>query len=243
MKRNRQINTSPPPAEEINRAIDECLKRFGTKKDAPYFRVLLQELIQNQTIPIDLLKSIPVRAQEAGKTRFDQLYDAAVALVFPGYRKDTLVRLLGEDYEKGTKVWRVLLPAKFDIAHVLIRAESFEQAFARGCDYACRMSLRKHGRIPVDLTLRVMFVSERALRRYLDMRWASRTHKRKQLKLVGRDLTPKQIHGARLAALGTPSQPHYKIARYAEQKDLQRVRETKGLIRESAIEAESFKKQ
>lgn len=242
MGRKRQIDTTPPPKAELDRAIAECVKRFGTQKDSEYFVLLLRELVTNQTIPLDLLESIPVRAQDAGKTRFDQLYDAAISLVFPSYRKDTLERLLGPNYEKATKIWRVIIPAKFGISHVLIRADSFEHAFARACDYACRMSLRKFQKVPVDLTLRVMFMGERALRRYLDMRWASRTLKRKQLKLVGRDITPKQLNGARLAALGTPKQPHYKIVRYSEMKDLQRVRESKGMVRESAVENESFRK-
>ena len=242
MRKTRQISTTPPSKAEIDRAIDLCVKRFGTRSDADYFRLLITELVKNQTIPIQLLEEIPVRAQKAGKTRFDQLYDAAMALVFPGYRKDTLVRLLGDEYRQGTKVWRIVFPTNLGISHILLRAETFQEAFALGCDYACRISLRKKAKIPVDLTIRVMFMSERALRRYLDMRWASRTLKRKQLKLVGRDLTPKQIHGARLAALGTPSQPMYRIARYAEMKDLQRIRESKGVIRESSVESESFRK-
>lgn len=242
MGRKKQISTTPPPREELDRAIEQCVKRFGTRKDSEYFTLLLRELVLNQTIPLDLLESIPVRAQDAGKTRFDQLYDAAVSLVFPSYRKDTLEQLLGPSYERGTKIWRVVIPQKYGISHVLIRADNFEHAFARACDYVCRMSLRKFQRVPVDLTIRVMFMGERALRRHLGMRWASRTLKRKQLKLVGRDITPKQLNGARLAALGTPKQPHYKIVRYSEMKDLQRIREGKKIIRESSVENESFRK-
>jgi hypothetical protein len=195
-------------------------------------------------VPLDLLKTVPLPAQEAGKTRFDQLYAAAMALVFPDYREETLRRFLGPEEPVGQdKVWRICFPEKFKIAHVFMRAGSFPQAFALGCDYACRISMRAFGRIPADLTIRVMFVSERALRRFLDMRWAAKTHIRMQLKLVGREFTPRMIQGARLAALGHPDSPMHSIAKYAEMKDLDRVRRSHGLVRRSAVESEVFKRR
>jgi hypothetical protein len=201
-------------------------------------------MIYQGVVPLDLLKKVPAPAQEAGKTRFDQLYAAAMALVFPDYREETLRRFLGPDAEPDQKkIWRVLFPEKFGLTHVFMRAETMQQAFALGCDYACRMSLRAFGMIPHDLSIRVMFVSERALRRFLDMRWASKTHIRMQLKLVGREFTPRMMDGAKTAALGHPNSPMYSIARYAEAKDLVKVRKSKGLVRKSQVESESFRKR
>lgn len=234
-----------PDREEIDKQINDCLRKLRCGKDAPYFRSLLEAMIYQGVIPVDLLKTVPVPAQEAGRTRFDQLYAAAMALVFPDYREETLQRFLGPEapLAKDLRIWRVCFPEKFKMAHVFMRANSYPEAFALGCDYACRASMRAFGTIPADLTIRVMFVSERALRRFLDMRWASKTHIRMQLKLVGREFTPRMLKGARLAALGHSDEPMYSIAKYAEMKDLEKVRKSKGLIRRSAVESESFRKK
>ncbi len=245
MKRKRPTPQGPVLDRlKVDEEIDNCLKRLRCGKDAEYFRSLLEAMVYQGAIPVDLLQTVPVSAQEGGKTRFDQLYDASMALAFPGYRKDTLRAFLGPMPSYGEdKVWRICLPDRFRMAHVLMRAATFQQAFALGCDYACRASMRVFGRIPEDLTIRVMFVSERALRRMMDMRWASKTHKRLQLKLIGREFTPRMVNGARLAALGHPNGPMHSIARYAEQKDLEKVRKSHGLVRRSAVESESFKKR
>lgn len=233
--------------ETIDKRITDCLKRLRCGKDAPYFRSLLEAMVYQGVIPEDLLKGMPLPAQEAGKTRFDQLYEAAMNLMFPGYREETLQRFLGPEADNASpnkeKIWRVCFPSKFNITHVYMRAESYQQAFALGCDYACRISLRIFGSIPVDLTIRVMFVSERAIRRMLNMRWAVKTHKRMQLKMVGREFTPKMLYGARLAALGHPNSPMHSIARYAEMKDLEKIRRSKGRVRISSVESETFRKR
>jgi hypothetical protein len=230
-----------PDDTELKDAVEKCIRRIAGPTEAAYLRVLLLEVVRNNAIPISLLDHIPAPAAEVGKTRFDQLYDAAVALVYPGYSKETLERLLGPVPKKGVKIWRVVLPEKFKIAHVLIRAESFQQAFALGCDYACRMSLRLYGRIPVDMTIRVIYMTERALRRHLELRWANRTSRRRKLKLEGREITQRQLNGVRLFALGSTKSPLYSVARYCEKKDLDRVRKFKGLSRESSVESESRK--
>lgn len=230
-------------SKEALDAIEECVQRIAAQKDAPYFRHMLTELVENHAIPAELLKHIPIPAGEAGKTRFDQLYDAAMSLVFPGYRRETLQRLLGPAEPIRGKIWRVLLPERFKMTHVLIRARTFQEAFALGCDYACRASLRMFGYIPVDLTIRVVFMSERAIRRMLDIRWANRSHKRMQLKLIGREFTERQIKGASLVALGHPKDTRYSIIKYTEKKDLDRIRQKCGLVRESAVEYESYRRQ
>jgi len=229
----------PPEAVE---AVEECVRRIAARKDAPYFRHFLTELVGNHAIPAGLLEHVPVPAAEAGKTRFDQLYDAAMSLVFPGYRRETLERLLGPLEGSGRKVWRILLPDRFRMVHVLIRARTFQEAFSLGCDYACRASLRIFGKIPTDLTIRVAFMSERAIRRMLDIRGANKSNKRKQLKLVGREFTERQLNGARLIALGHTKEARHSVVKYTEKKDLDRIRTHAGKTRTSAVEYESYRR-
>lgn len=231
-----------PNDAEITEAVEACLKRAFSRKEIPQWREFLQDLVRNNAIPLELLASLPIPASVAPRTRFDQVYAACAALAFPDYRKVTLRALLGPwEATKGVKVWRVVFPEKFGMAHVLIRAPSFPEAFARACDYACRSSLRLWKRIPVDLTVRVMFMGEKALRRYLGLRWANRVHKRKELQLEGREFTPRQIYGARISALGPHGDPEYAIMRYSEFKDLEKLRQ-RGKIRRSEVESESTRK-
>lgn len=224
--------------------LEKYLKRFTSQKERSYFKLLILEFIKNNTIPLDLIENIPLPAYESGKTMFDQLYDAASYLAFPGYRNETLERLVGPTAEESinTKIWRVILPQSFGLSHVLIRANSYQHAFALGCDYACRMSLRLYGRIPVDLTIRIQFVSEKAIRRMLDMRWANRVKRRKQLQLgEGRIFTHKELTGAKLVALGKPEQPEYSIAKYTEAKDLKNILRKFNIVRVSSVETETFR--
>jgi len=228
--------------EKVDQAIEKCLKRFRGASEKQYMASLLKLLLMRNAIPLELLESVPASSKDTGKTRFDQLYDAAISLAFPSYRHETLERLLGPQASitEQTKIWRVVLPPRFKLAHVLIRANSYQEAFALACDYACRASLRVHGKIPTDLTVRVMFVTEKAIRRRLDMRWANRVNKRRQLQLVGRMYSPKEIQGARLAAFGYPSNSNFRLARYVEVKDLGKIRKAKGLVRVSSVESEVF---
>ena len=231
-----------PSDDEFKEAVDKCVKRIAGPKEAEYLQVWLLEVVKNNAIPVSLLEFIPMPAAEVGKTRFDQIYDAAMSLVFPGYSQSTSEKLLGPAPKKNMKIWRIILPEKFKITHVLIRAISFQQAFALGCDYACRMSLRLYGKIPVDMTIRVIFMTERSLRRYLNLRWANRTSRRRKIKLEGREISHRQLNGVRLVALGSPKSHLYSVARYCERKDLDRVLKGKGISRESPVEAESGKK-
>lgn len=227
---------------EVIQAVSECIKRFRGLKEKQYVASLLYMMLMNNSIPIKLLEHVPIDPKNAGKTRFDQLYDAAMDVAFPGYRKETLDRLLGPGVEttNATKVWRIIFPDKFKLAHLLIRADSYQEAFALACDYACRASLRMNGKIPPDLTIRVMFVTEKAIRRKLDIRWANRVNKRRQLQLVGRTFSPKELHGARIAALGPKKSPCFSIAKYVEVKDLDKLLKEKNTIRVSSIESEVF---
>lgn len=230
-------------AEAVARAIEKCVRRFRGEKEKQYLAHLIGMMLMNNSIPIDLIDTVPSSPSEVGKTRFEQLYDAAMSVAFPGYREETLERLLGPNSKitEKTKIWRIVFPQKFKIEHVLIRADSYQEAFALACDYACRASLRTHGRIPSDLTVRVMFVTEKAIRRKLDMRWANRVNKRRQLQLVGRIFSPKETQGARISALGSPSDPFFRIAKYVDAKDLEKIHKACGLTRVSSVEAEIFK--
>jgi len=232
-----------PDSGPNQRRLEAFVRRVSSPKEREYVRVMLRELIENNAIPLDLLEWVPAPAGRAGKTRFDQLYDAAMCLAFPGYREETLGRLLGPTAKDRprTKIWRAMFPPKFRLSHVLLRASSFQEAFALGCDYACRMSLRLNRKIPVDLTLRIQFVSEKAVRRMLEMRWANRVKRRKQLQLVGRQYTPKEVMGARLVALGDPEKPEYSIAKYAEARDLRKILRERDRARVSSVETETFR--
>jgi len=232
-----------PDDAEIRDAVEACLKRACSRKEASQWREFLQDLVRNNAIPLELLTDLPIPASTTPRTRFDQIYAASMALAFPGYRKTTLRALLGPwEGIQGVKVWRVVFPEKFGMAHVLLRAPTFQEAFARATDYACRSSLRLFRRIPTDLTVRVMFMGEKALRRHLGLRWANRVHKRKELQLVGREFTPRQLNGARIAALGSHDDPGYAIMKYSEFKDLDKIR-LNGRVRKSEVESESFSRK
>lgn len=223
--------------------LEVILKRISHPKDRDWFRQFLINSVENGILALELLDEIPIRSTKIEKTRFDQLYDACMELVFPGYRSETLKKLIGPAAAElpDIKIWRVLFPAKFKITHVLIRAISFQEAFAFACDYACRTSVRTCQIVPNDLTIRVQFVSEKAIRRMLEMRWANRVKKRKELQLLGRTFTNKELHGARLAALGHPKQPYYSIMKYAEANDLRNVLLKHHKVRISMVETETFR--
>ena len=214
-------------------------------KEREYFKSMFSEVIENNVIPIELLKYVPISPEKAGKTRFDQLYDAAMYLIFPKYKTTTLESLIGPigniNQEKNKiRIWRIMFPPKFELSHVLLRASSFQEAFSLGCDYACRMSLRIHKKIPLDLTLRVKFMTENAIRLMMDIRVTNQMQLHNQVKLIGREFTPTEINGARMVALGNPTQPEYSIVRYVEAKDLLSIFNSKYIDRSSKIEQEVF---
>ncbi len=234
-----KVQLSP---EMLQRITDKA-NEISTGQDASYIRAIFYELLIQRIVPVELFDKIPLPAHEVGKTRFDQIYDACMALVFPEYREETTERLLGPSADDTkVKFWRAIFPEHLQIYHVILRAHTYQEAFALACDYACRVSLRTQGKIPVDLTVRVLFMSERAARRYLGVREAVRSSKRHLLKLEGRSYTNRQINGARLCALGPPTQPNYSIVRYIEMKDLRQVRNRFKKKRVSAVDSEKYRK-
>jgi hypothetical protein len=240
-KNNRLVTRKPKNDKEIRDKISSTINRLGSEKDKEYFSQMLFDLVKNNSVPLEVFDSLPINSAKSGKTRFDQIYDASMFLATPNYRKETLEALIGEikdGEEEQIKIWRVVFPAKLQIPSVIIRAKSFQDAFALGCDYGCRVSLRQERKIPIDMTMRVLFMGEKSVRRHLSLRWANRVQKRKQLQLEGREFTFKQVTGARLAALEHKDHPNRSISYYAELKDLARVRTKAGLIRLSSIEHE-----
>lgn len=229
-------------SDDVRQKVAAYAKKIFSFKERPEFEAMLQELISNHALPLSLLDHIPAPPEQVGKTRFDQIFDAAMFLVFPGYEPETLQKLLGPDHDPNVKIWRVMFPPKFGLSHVLIRATSLQQAFALGCDYACRMSLRLDRKIPVDLTLRISFVSERAVRRALQLRWFNKVARRNKLKLVGRVFSSKEVTGARLVALGRPDRSPYAIFRYAEARDLRKILRERDEMRLSSVESEIFRR-
>lgn len=228
--------------QAVTDTIEMVLDRCAIEKEREYFRTLLGDLVNNSVIPLNLLLDLPIPAVDANKSRFDQIYDAVMTIAFPNYNQSTLKKMLGfwaEDKEKANvKIWRAVFPEKYEISHVLIRATSYQEAFGRACDYACRVSLRMYHKIPADLTIRVMFVSERAMRRKLRLRWENRLIKRFKNQFEARKFTPKEIAGARQAGLGSPKQPQYATARYAEWRDLLHLRRVNGVTKLTEIEHE-----
>lgn len=206
---------------EINKIVSE---KFGNGKEFKYLRDLIYKIVVNNTLPIKLIKEIPIHPEFVGKTKFDQLYDAAMSIAFPSYSQTTLEKLTKQK-ESKEKIWRIVLPEKFKVPHVLIKANSYQEAFALGCDYVCRISLRIHGKIPNDVQIRVMFLTERALKRHLGIkRWTRLGKRTKRMSLLGREFSSIEIEKAKSSALGDPSGNEYRIAKYMEEKDLKAVK-------------------
>jgi hypothetical protein len=215
--------------EKINliNEIDQIIfKKFGHGKEIQYLRNLIYKIVINKTLPLEVINEIPMNPEYAGKTKFDQLYDAAMSVAFTTYSQTTLEKLTKKKDNKE-KIWRVVLPEKFKIPHVIIKANSYQEAFAFGCDYACRISLRIHGKIPNDLQLKIMFISERSLKRHLKIKnWTRLGKRKKRMSLLGREFTQTEIEKAKSSALGDPTDSKYRIAKYIEEKDLKAVKLT-----------------
>lgn len=204
---------------------------------------MIRDMVMNNVIPMDILEFLPIQVREVGKSRFDQLFDAAMYLAFPGYGKKVRKSLTGDENDHDMRAWKVILPREFMTSHVIIKAKTYQEAFAMACDYACRVSLRIKREIPLDLTVRVKFMGDRTLDRFFEIRTVNGKTTRLKRKLKERTFSPKQIMGARLAAMGHPNQTKdYSISKYVEKKDLERVREGAGLVKKTSIVTEHYKR-
>ncbi len=244
-KMKTKIKNDLSNGRRLEEEIHKVVKRIQARTDKEYWEEFLTGLVKNNAIPLELLEQIPEKAFKIGKSRFDQIYDACMYLNFPDYDPELVEFFLGEVTEENEnlKVWRVLFPERFNILSVLIKANSYQHAFSLACDYACRLSLRMFKKIPNDLTIRIMYMSERALKRHLDVRWANRIKKQEIRKQIGKKRTDKQINGARLCALGHPFDKNYSIMKYTESHDNRMLKKKNGLVKESMVEHESFKKE
>jgi len=222
--------------------IDAALDRFAFPKDREYFKELLTKIVEQNAAPAEMFMEVPQKPAKTGLTRFDQIYAAMQYVSFPPYSKTIIRALLGTNEEFHTKVWRVSLPDRFKVGNTLIRAETYQDAFALACDYACRIHLRLYKTIPRDLTLRVQYMSGVAIAKYLGVRQKIRNNKsRIYYSGASREFTPKQVLGARTAALGhTHSDPSRSIPIYADRTDQHKARRYQGMIRIVNVELESL---
>jgi hypothetical protein len=221
--------------------IEECVQRVGRPTDREAFREILTALVENNAIPAGLLTTVPQRSTKAGKTRFDQIFDACMFLAFPEYRPIVRDKAFGPIAPPDMRLWRALFPKEYGLSHVVLRARSFQEAFALACDYACRLSLREKRRIPTDMSIRVQFMSDPSVARMLDIRHAVKDLTRRASNLRGRRYSAKDIIGARLVAIGRKDGNNYSIFKYAEDKDLKRIAELRAEVRVSAVDIETFR--
>jgi hypothetical protein len=252
----------------IERAVRKVCKRGD--KEYKYLKSTLEELVKNKTIPIRLLKDVPRLPKVICKTRFDQLYDAAMFLSFPEYDDELFKYLFGLDNFKKNreiKLWKVLIPKKYCMRNILIRAPNFQMAFARACDYVCRLVMKTEKKIPNDLTIRVMYLPASQIYLHkmpkteqqkaglsdsqegqpsedseiLDVDGDNENGEEENKKVpekASETRMRKKVNGAIRIALGhSKNNENYKVARYMEMKDLKKIEEA-GVVRVSNVEIE-----
>ena len=241
MREERRLEKKALEAEGRRALIDECVQRVGRPTDREAFREILTALVENNAIPANLLTTVPQRSTKAGKTRFDQIFDACMFLAFPEYRPIVRDKAFGPIASPDMRLWRALFPKEYGLSHVVLRARSFQEAFALACDYACRLSLREKHRIPTDMSIRVQFMADPHVARMLAIRNAVKDRTRKASNLRGRRYSAKAVVGARLVAIGRKEGNNYSIFKYAEDKDLKRIAELRAEVRVSAVEIETFR--
>jgi hypothetical protein len=229
-------------ALEIETIIENRLKSLGSKTDKEYFKKFMNELVANKCLPPQLLNDIPVKSDISGKTRFDQLYDATMLLSYPEYSESVQTHL-SEPPDPDMKVWKAMFDRKYKVSSVLLKARSYQEAFGLAIDYLCRISLRLYQVAPLDATVRVAYCSEKFLRRYFAIRISSKQNRRALHNTKAKSFTPRQVNGARMAALGfPPSDGRRSIVKYSEYKDMLRMQK-KGVNKTSAVLGESFKRE
>lgn len=241
MREERRLEKKAMAAEGRKALIDECVRRIGRPTDQEAFREILTALVENNAVPASLLTTVPQRSTKAGKTRFDQIFDACMFLAFPEYRPIVVDKAFGPTASPDMKLWRALFPKEYGLSHVVLRARSFQEAFALACDYACRLSLREKHRIPTDMSIRVQFMADISVARMLAIRKAVKDRTRLASNLRGRRYSAKAVIGARLVAIGRKDGNNYSIFKYAEDKDLKRIAELRAEVRVSAVEVETFR--
>lgn len=223
--------TSVQCSEEtfMNR-IEEALKRYrkrvGEQKYS-YLEDLLRDLMKRSLFPIELLDKVPEPAYKSGITKFDQIYQAAMFFAHPQYSGYTHEQLTGSKEPSDLRVWQVIIPPGLGPNHVLIKANSYQEAFALGCDYVCRASLRVNKKIPTDLNIRVIYVTNRELKYMLKVKDQNKLKNRRkrehqsEKKKTYQKFSRRQIIGATAVALGHDKKSEmYSILKYIDKKEL-----------------------
>lgn len=207
---------------------------------------LLERLVREGSLPVESLAEIPRLPADVQKTRFDQIYDAVMYLAHPPYSQDVRVAILGEsDPDPDVRIWRVVLPVEFGIYSLLLRAHSHPQAFARACDYVARRYVREHGKPPQTMHIQVRYVTESELRRHYKVRRVNRRRQARRRESESEfSTTDRQFYGLRSAALGSPRDPDYRVIRYMEKRDQEKLSASKRdriVQRHSFVELETYR--
>lgn len=214
--------------------------------DRSYWQEFFFELLKNKVLPVSFFKEFPESVTEIGKSLFDQVYDACVKSMIPDYSEDVVESVVGLGAvvnSSDIKIFRAIYPENFGLNGILIRARSFQEAFAFACDYGCRFHLREFRKFPTDLNIRVSYVNEKFMRRLLDVRHMNRNKKSRTFNLTSKATwTEKQRCGVRNAASYHPASEYYSVVRYAEDKSNVELKKA-GLFKSSCIEQESFGKE
>ncbi len=231
MPRSRKLSR-----EEILGIIERASGRVTGLKDRKTLQKKLFQLIQNGALPAKSLENLPIPSEISGKTRIDQIYAICMSWAFPAYREKTLEVLNPEGSDPEIRLWKILLPKRFKVSNIVIKAKTYQEAFALGCDYACRSSIFMAGKIPSDLTVRVKYVTDSEAYSIGLLRKMNRK------KFNSKNESPtrhRHISGVRICALGLKSNSEYSIFKYMENRDLKVILSKKGQFRTSVVDSEN----
>ncbi len=239
-RKNHKTLAKPKVVTEQDMSkINTFVKNIDGEKSQTYFAEFLKNLIATGTVPVEALEGLPARPSKVGKTRFDQLYDLAQLITFMNYSESTIKGLLGEGGDLNTRLWRVVLPKEYGIASIYLRAPTYQDAFALACDYVMRVSLRLNQIIPQEMTIKVESVTDQEARGMIAFRNKDRKRHARILNFKMPEVTPRQLRGIRLAALGyAMNDPRRSIVRYIEEKEVKYVNRVPGIARISAVDSE-----
>ena len=224
---------------EVRKLIQTRMRSLRIKSQPEYFEEMIADLIMNKKVPLEALNDLLESPVKTGITKFDRIYEVTGKLAYPDY-SEKLKKVSGLC---GTmKMWKVNTPQKYKVGHVLIKAESYQDAFALACDYVLRIHLRLFHELPYDLTVKVTYCSEKFLRKHYGVKEINKKRQRQIRNTKDREFTERQIKGLALSALGhPPNDPKRSIARYHDKTDIDILRK-RGVTKSTAIEKESFYK-
>jgi hypothetical protein len=229
-------------ARHIWKKIDQVLHRLSDVSDKDIWFDHLYKMIIKYKLPVEKLDEVPDTAIEIGKSRFDQIYDMCSYLAFPPYKEKTVMGFMGPDVEGealNTKIWRCYFNEELEIQSVLIRATSFQEAFAKASDYGARVYLKLNKIVPRDMTIRVVYVTNTEVVTINNIRRMNRNKTRKLKGLKEAEKIDRHENGIVVAALSHQNNPEYSIYKYIEKKDLKDLA-LRGIRRISFVEAETY---